>query len=100
MREVMMCRLDLQSLAELEQLQAQLGKELDVWRQRWSAATGVVVIRGAGRRSRQQKSFTVKGRRDPSMLKKADAEIATLRRYLSYIEKELARRAAGEAARA
>lgn len=92
--------LEKMSQEELEQLQAELRKERDTWRKRWSAATGVVVIRGAGRRSREQKSWTVAGRRDPQMLKKADAEIATLGRYLGYIEKELARRAAGEAARA
>jgi hypothetical protein len=99
-REVLMCRLDLLSLAELDQLQAQLRKEQDAWRAKSKKASGVVVIKGAGRRSRQVRTRVVPSRRDPKVLAEADAALMTLSRYLGYIEKELARRAAGEAARA
>ena len=97
---MMMFGLDRKSLVELEQLQAELRKEQDAWRAKSKKASGLVFIKGAGRRSRQVRSRLVPSRRDPKVLADADAALTTLSRYLGYIEKELARRAAGEAARA
>lgn len=100
MRELMMFGLEQKSLAELEQLQAELRAEQDKqWKKR-AAASGVVVSKGAGRRSGQVRARLLPGRRDSRALAEADAAIATTRRHLRYIEDELARRAAGEAARA
>lgn len=100
MREFQIYGLALKSLAELQQMQVELHKEQDAWRSKSKRASGVVFIKGAGRRSRQVRSRRVPSRRDPKVLAEADAALTTLSRYLGYIEKELARRAAGEAARA
>ncbi|MBV2132033.1 hypothetical protein KRX52_04380 [Pseudomonas sp. MAP12] len=100
MREVQMIGLGRKSLGELEQLQVELRKEWDGWRAKSKKASGQVFIKGAGRRSMQVRSRLIPSRRNPKVLAEADAAITTILRYLRYIEDELARRAAGEAARA
>lgn len=93
MRELMMFGLEQKSLAELEQLQAELRTECDDWRQKYERATGVRVVKGGGRRSRQFKAWTMASARDPLMMRRAQGEMETLQRYLNSIERELWRRA-------
>lgn len=98
MRELLMFRLGELSVAELEGLQAELLGEQDAWLKKRKRATGQVVSKGVGRRSGMSRVRAMPGRRDAALLKQADAELAALRRHLGGVEKELARRAAGEAA--
>lgn len=98
MRELLMFRLGELSVAELEGLQAELLSEQDSWLKKRKRATGQVVSKGVGRRSGMSRVRAMPGRRDAALLRQADAELVTLRRHLGSVEKELARRAAGEAA--
>jgi hypothetical protein len=88
------------SVAELGRLQAQFREEQDVWRRRSRKASGQLVIKGAGRRGSLVRIRPMPGRRDPTALAEADKALRTISRHLGEIERELARRAAGEAARA
>lgn len=89
---------DSMSLAQLEELKAELCREQDAWRARSRQASGCIVRKGAGRRSAQVQVRSVPGRRNPKVLAEADVALRRLSRLLASIEKELARRAAGGAA--
>lgn len=88
------------SAAELDRLQEQLRAERETWWKKQRKASGHVVIKGAGRRSGQLRIRPMPGRRDSAALAEADKALRTIARHLDALEREMARRVAGEAARA